>query len=376
MALTDEDLKKRLKDSMAPKLPAEQDLYGEDLTDENIKAAQVADEDKVRLGALIDAASKVGAGIAGLGSPNVVKADTGASDMMVKMATGARDMETRRKLRDYSLERQGKVFEVQQKRDRLDPNSERSKRAADVAAQLFPQYKNTFKGKSEEEVDAYLRLVQQKEESQLRREASALARQQAKDAKDIAKTAKLDTETEKQVNKISERVEKSGLPQVAAGVDRLENLLGAPLEKAKELPGYGRAGSLVPNIATSEKSRQIRQQVQTLSNAIISKQFGASQTAGEIARFQTAMGSGKFESEEAMLSGLKSIKRAYNADMRNIKAGYKPEAVKVYTEDRKGYDTLPYEEAKTVVKKQFSPSRNQTKLIYSDGSEEIVDGRK
>lgn len=31
---------------------------------------------------------------------------------------------------------------------------------------------------------------------------------------------------------------------------------------------------------------------------------------------------------------------------------------------------------KTVVKKQFSPSKNKTKLIYSDGTEEIVDGQR
>lgn len=33
-------------------------------------------------------------------------------------------------------------------------------------------------------------------------------------------------------------------------------------------------------------------------------------------------------------------------------------------------------EKKTITKKQYSPSRNQTKIIYSDGSEEIVSGKK
>lgn len=31
---------------------------------------------------------------------------------------------------------------------------------------------------------------------------------------------------------------------------------------------------------------------------------------------------------------------------------------------------------KSILKKQYSPSRNQTKLIYSDGTEEVVDGRQ
>lgn len=34
------------------------------------------------------------------------------------------------------------------------------------------------------------------------------------------------------------------------------------------------------------------------------------------------------------------------------------------------------ESGKTLVKKQYSPSRNKTKLIYSDGTEEVVDGRQ
>lgn len=38
--------------------------------------------------------------------------------------------------------------------------------------------------------------------------------------------------------------------------------------------------------------------------------------------------------------------------------------------------SLPAPQASKIVKKQYSPSRNQTKIIYSDGREEIVDGRQ
>jgi len=41
-----------------------------------------------------------------------------------------------------------------------------------------------------------------------------------------------------------------------------------------------------------------------------------------------------------------------------------------------GLTTAPKDGAKTVAKKQYSPSRNQTKIIFSDGTEEIVDGKQ
>lgn len=37
---------------------------------------------------------------------------------------------------------------------------------------------------------------------------------------------------------------------------------------------------------------------------------------------------------------------------------------------------MSQENSKQVVKKQYSPSRNQTKIIYSDGSEEVLDGKQ
>lgn len=41
-----------------------------------------------------------------------------------------------------------------------------------------------------------------------------------------------------------------------------------------------------------------------------------------------------------------------------------------------GKNEQPKQMKKEVVKKMFSPSRNQTKIIYSDGSEEVIDGKQ
>lgn len=53
-------------------------------------------------------------------------------------------------------------------------------------------------------------------------------------------------------------------------------------------------------------------------------------------------------------------------------AGFVPDRRTLYKKDAQ--DKAPA--ARTVAKKQYSPSRKQTKITYSDGSEEIVDGKK
>lgn len=51
-------------------------------------------------------------------------------------------------------------------------------------------------------------------------------------------------------------------------------------------------------------------------------------------------------------------------------------ATRIQTRTRGGMNNNPQEPQRQVVKKQYSPSSNKTKLIYSDGSEEVVDGKQ
>ena len=74
----------------------------------------------------------------------------------------------------------------------------------------------------------------------------------------------------------------------------------------------------------------------------------------------------------------------------SIQPGDSPQAIAVKQQQRRKYVEgllrkaggagvgiqMPMKPGVTVIKKQYSPSRNQTKIIYSDGREELVNGRQ
>ena len=146
---------------------------------------------------------------------------------------------------------------------------------------------------------------------------------------------RLDKENQdKRVTQVSDKVAKSGLQSLEGTIYQIEQELGMPIEQALkegvDVEGFGRLGSLTPDIMTGDKGRSIRQLVQNLQNVQISKQYGASQTAGEVGRFNKEFGAGKFESSKTLLNGLSNLKRKYNEDLKNIHAGYETPIIKEY----------------------------------------------
>jgi hypothetical protein len=152
---------------------------------------------------------------------------------------------------------------------------------------------------------------------------------------------------EEKVRKLSSDISKSGLPRLTTSIKELETQLGMTLEEALALntdkdetndvniPGYGRLGSLAPDWAVGETQRAFRQGVQAVLNPDISKQYGATQSAGEIERYQKQIGGGNFEDQNAVLRGLAAIKTAAQSDLNAIQAGYDPKLVEKY-QGRKG----------------------------------------
>jgi hypothetical protein len=152
---------------------------------------------------------------------------------------------------------------------------------------------------------------------------------------------------EEKLRKLSSDISKSGLPRLTTSIKELENQLGMPLEEALALntdtdktndvniPGYGRLGSLAPDWSVGETQRAFRQGVQAVLNPDISKQYGATQSSGEIERYQKQIGGGNFEDQNAVLRGLAAIKTAAQSDLGAIQAGYDPKLVEKY-QGRKG----------------------------------------
>jgi hypothetical protein len=147
---------------------------------------------------------------------------------------------------------------------------------------------------------------------------------------------------EKDVRGLKTDIVKSGLPRLTQGIADLEKQLGMPLEEAVarntdkddsndvDVPGFGRATSFVPDVMVGDKGRDFRQAVQAVLNPDISKQYGATQSAGEIERYGKQIGSGKFERQDTVLKGLASLKRAAQEDLAAIEGAYKPEVLDKY----------------------------------------------
>lgn len=87
---------------------------------------------------------------------------------------------------------------------------------------------------------------------------------------------------------------------------------------------------------------------------------------------------GEFKSIYFPVAGDDPKTVANKAALRNaIKSAAKTSSGKFITiSEAKTLAGIPTDTEKTIAKKQYSPSANKTKLIYSDGTEEVVDGKQ
>jgi hypothetical protein len=212
----------------------------------------------------------------------------------------------------------------------------------------------------------------QQHQIQRQRELDAQRAEDKKAARDEKKEKQLNTAAEK----ISVRVEKSGLPEMRTNMEEVLRLLP---KEGDDIPGFGQTGFL-PKYMLSQEGKNLRSALSSLFNAKLSARSGAAVTEQELRRLKDEFGDFSMASDKDLMNALRRLEAAMNKDIANMKAGYDPEALEIYT-GRGGDDLSPIanprsKESKTVTKKQYSPSRNQTRIIYSDGTEEVVDGQK
>lgn len=171
---------------------------------------------------------------------------------------------------------------------------------------------------------------------------------------------------------LSKRVEKSGVPEIEGSLNVVESLISGK----SDIPGVGMIDSLKPDWATSEEGKTIRRNIAGAANQILKSRSGAAVTDPEYARFLNEAMTGKFTSEASLKSGLVKMRQ----DLLNIKGaiakGYEPKIVKMYEQNTGDFNLGTNAGSKHPIKKLYSKSRNQTKIIYSDGTEEVLDGQR
>lgn len=162
-----------------------------------------------------------------------------------------------------------------------------------------------------------------------------------------------------------------------------------------EAAGYDRASatssaeSLLPNIGQGEASQRQAQAERNFINAVLRRESGASiaPTEFESAEKQYFPRFGDTEATKAQKrrnreQALESLKAEVGSDIWSRSPTVKKDTPSQAPEPGilqrffGGEDKPAADSAKSVVRKQYSPSRNKTRIEYSDGTTEMVDGKQ
>jgi hypothetical protein len=278
-----------------------------------------------------------------------------------------------------------------------DPASQESQMAQALAKKLMPS--RDFSGLSAFQLKSSLPMVEklyQLEQQALERQrleedrriSRGIAAGARADARAEREQIRADAKAEKEALRGEQRVEDVGKAlgsEVAVTKNNLKQIQSIVANSGDDIPGVGPLDSLAPDFLTSNDGVNLRQASRTLVGNLIKLRSGTAASDAEVERIMGELGMGRGASEEAFKSGLQKLQADTVEALKAKEAGFDPKAVQTY-QQRGGVTskdfTLPLgsisgkDEKKTVTRKQYSPSRNKTKLIYSDGTEEVVDGKR
>lgn len=275
-----------------------------------------------------------------------------------------------------------------------DPNSEESKVAQRLAAKmggggLFTpeQLAGLTAAKFKELSPAFSKMYQIDEGIKVRDDQQALAREKLKSEQDLKK-AMLAMQAEKNQTKAftpgQQALDKSFAKEYddwtsggEAAVDKnLQRLKEAQAKLAKVKDDtFGTSGPLtgrLPNFLRSEESKTIEQDVRAAAQGALRATLGAQFTEKEGERIMNAAYDPTLSPEANMkkidlaIQELESSKLAKNAKAAHFEQNGTLQGL--------AKQDLPRSDAgqRKVVKKLRSPSTGKTKLVYNDGTEEIV----
>lgn len=189
----------------------------------------------------------------------------------------------------------------------------------------------------EREITPYqqAQLNQQNKELGLRQSELGLRRQDQALQRDLLRQDRADRKNQRDADqaqayaeKLSKRVEGTGVADLVGALDRLDALVP---EKGN-IEGVGYLGGLKPMAALSENGKSIQQEVAQVQNAILKARSGGAVTPAESDRLLKELGTGAFSSEDQLRRGLNNVRRTFGNKLKSIEAGYPKDALAVYRE--------------------------------------------
>jgi len=180
--------------------------------------------------------------------------------------------------------------------------------------------------------DAYEELAEQN----IARGNSKIGTQQSRKARTLKKEFRDEERlVEKGSQKLSADLDKSGIFDL---IDSLEQITSIINSNPKDIPGVGRT-AVLPGISLSGEGKKLRQSVGTLRNSILKARSGGAVTPAESGRLLEELGTGVGRSDKQIRIGITNVLNTFNNKVKNITAGFRPEAVALLNE-RSGFDIL------------------------------------
>lgn len=177
------------------------------------------------------------------------------------------------------------------------------------------------------------------------------------------------------------------IPQTIAQINKVRELIG----QSGDIPGMSRGeklgravlGDTLGQALTSAEGRRVQNQVDLLKDQLKRLQSGMATTAREDVLFDRVLGTDFFASPDDFRASLQDLQDVLADRDAAIIQEAGPQAARVFSQRRPGaVDAAPRMQpgtntptnARTVVKRQRNTATGQIRVVYSDGTSEIVDG--
>lgn len=347
-------------------------------------------------GAVTGALASLGAAFQGKDSMAAASQVMGQRKQNRKDELSALDKWKEGKLQEIAAKREG----VKIKRDdelfakESDPNSMESKMANELAASMgykgapitAAQFK-AFSPALQKKYEIAERGLDRKEARDERRFQSGIKMNERREIMDDKMAERKERQIDQDMQKLSKDV--SGTQGMLGALDEVEMKLGGPLEsfqaggdkltkdgKEIDLPGVS-----IPGIGRttfySNEGRSLNSAASRVFNSELKDRSGGAVTDNEMERLRKEFNEGKYNTEPELIDALQRYKRQTEVVLKNREAAYTPEVVAKYT-DQGGRTSQTLRKSssnasgKTVVKTQTNPKTGQKRVVYNDGSTEVI----
>ena len=222
-----------------------------------------------------------------------------------------------------------------------DPNSEESKQARNFLRYVAPGLGDVpgYENMSAEKLEKIAPVLMQKYRADRSAEATKNRLDIQRQAAKYKREEKRDQDIEKNVQKLSKDI--SGIQGINNAVKSVEDIVGFDLNEydpknntvagkpLKDLPGVS-----VPGVGRvsfyDEDARAVETAISKVFNTELKDRSGAAVTTPEMERLKIEFASGKFNTEQEMITALKRYKELATQELKNREAAYSSEVKDTY----------------------------------------------